>query len=77
MGIGQPDRVPPPAPRQFTIADSDHGSHAELAAAIRNCIRWHNVNTRYADVLALERKPRATLLGEAPGHLSQPRVRTA
>ena len=63
--------------RQFTIANSDHQSHAELATAIRNYIRWRNANTRDPEVLALERKPRAMIRGEARRRWGQPRARAA
>jgi transposase len=63
--------------RQFTIANSDHQSHAELATAIRNYIRWRNANTRDPEVLALERKHRAMIRGEARRRWGQPRARAA
>jgi transposase len=63
--------------RQFTIANSDHQSHAELAAAIRKYVRWRNANTRDPEVLALERKHRAMIRGEARRRWGQPRARAA
>jgi transposase len=63
--------------RQFTIANSDHQSHGELATAIRNYIRWRNANTRDPEVLALERKHRAMIRGEARRRWGQPRGRAA
>jgi len=63
--------------RQFTIANSDHRSHAELATAIHNYIRWRNANTRDPEVLALERKHRAMIRGEARRRWGQPRARAA
>ena len=63
--------------RQFTIANSDHQNHTELATAIRNYIRWRNANTRDPEVLALERKHRAMLRGEARRRWGQPRARAA
>ena len=63
--------------RQFTIANSDYQSHTELASAIRKYIRWRKANTRDPEVLALERKHRATLRGEAQRRWGQPRARAA
>jgi transposase len=63
--------------RQFTIANSGYQSHTELASAIRKYIRWRNANTRDPEVLALERKHRATLRGEAQRRWGQPRARAA
>jgi len=63
--------------RQFTIANSDFQDHTELATAIRNYIRWRNANTRDPEVLALERKHRAMLRGEARRRWGQPRARAA
>jgi hypothetical protein len=63
--------------RQFTIANSDHRSHTELATAIRSYLRWRNVNTRDPEVLALEAKHRAMLGGEARRRWSHPKPRAA
>jgi transposase len=63
--------------RQFTIANSDYRSHFELAKAIRDYIRWRNANTTDPELLALERKHRAMLRGEARRRWGQPRARAA
>ena len=63
--------------REFTIANSDHRNHAELAQAIRAYIRWRNAHTRDPEILALERKHRARLRGEAQRRWGQPRSRAA
>lgn len=63
--------------REFTIANSDHQSHAELAKAIRAYIRWRNAHTRDPEILALERKHRARLRGEAQRRWGRPRSRAA
>jgi transposase len=63
--------------RQFTIANSDYQSHTELASGLRKYIRWRNANTQDPDVLALERKHRAMLRGEAQRRWGQPRARAA
>lgn len=63
--------------REFTIANSDHQSHTELAQAIRDYIRWRNANTRDPQLPARERKHRATLCGEARRRWGQPRPRAA
>src|ERR1019366_9377541 len=39
--------------REFSIANSDHQSHAELARAIRAYIRWRNAHTTDPEILAL------------------------
>src|SRR5208283_88988 len=63
--------------RQFTIANSDHQSHAEMAKAIRAYIRWRNAHTTDPEVLALERKHRARMRGEAQRRWGQPKARAA
>jgi transposase len=63
--------------RQFTIANSDYADHAELAKAIRDYIRWRNAHTRDPQILALERKHRAMLRGEAQRPWGHPRSRAA
>ena len=63
--------------REFTIANSDHQSHAELAKAIRAYIRWRNAHTTDPEILALERKHRAMMRGEAQRRWGQPRARAA
>ena len=63
--------------RQFTIANSDYADHAELAKAIRDYIRWRNANTTHQEILALERKHRVKLRGEAQRRWGQPRARAA
>ncbi len=63
--------------REFSIANSDHQSHAELAKAIRDYIRWRNAHTTDPEILALERKHRAALRGEAQRRWGQPRARAA
>jgi len=63
--------------RQFTIANSDHVNHVALADAIRRYIRWRNANTTDPELLALERKHRARLRGEAQRRWGTPRARAA
>jgi hypothetical protein len=48
-----------------------------LAKAIRDYIRWRNANTTDPELLALERKHRAMLRGEARRRWGQPRARAA
>ena len=59
--------------REFSIANSDHQSHAELAQAIRAYIRWRNAHTTDPEILALERKHRAMMRGEASGAGANPK----
>jgi hypothetical protein len=63
--------------RQFTIANSDHLNHVALAGAIRRYVRWRNANTTDPELLALERKHRAKLRGEAQRRWGMPRARAA
>jgi transposase len=63
--------------REFAIANSDYRNHVALAAAIRNYIRWRNANTTDPELLALERKHRVMLRGDAQRRWGQPRPRAA
>lgn len=63
--------------RQFVIANSDYSDHAALGRAIRGYLRWRNSHTRDPELLALERKHRAELRGEAQRRWGQPRARAA
>ena len=63
--------------REFAIANSDHQSHAEMARAIRAYIRWRNAHTSDPEILALERKHRARMRGEAQRRWGQPKARAA
>jgi transposase len=63
--------------RQFVIANSDHADHPALARAIRSYLRWRNAHTRDPELLALERKHRARLRGEAQRRWGQPRPQAA
>jgi transposase len=63
--------------REFSIANSDHQSHAELARAIRTYIRWRNAHTTDPEILTLERKHRAMMRGEAQRRWGQPKARAA
>jgi transposase len=59
--------------RQFTIANSDYSDHRALAAAMRAYLRWRNAHTKDPELLALERKRRAEIRGEAQRRWGQPR----
>ena len=48
-----------------------------LAKAIRDYIRWRNAHTTDPEILALERKHRAMMRGEAQRRWGQPRARAA
>ena len=63
--------------RQFVIANSDHPDHRALGQALRSYLRWRNANTRDPQILALERKHRAELRGEAQRRWGQHRTRAA
>jgi transposase len=63
--------------RQFVIANSDYPDHRALGHAIRSYLRWRNAHTRDPELLALERKHRARLRGEAHRRWGQPRSRAA
>ena len=59
--------------RQFTIANSDYPDHRALATAIRAYLRWRNTHTKDPELLALERKHRAEIRGEAQRRWGHPR----
>ena len=63
--------------RQFTIANSDYPDHRALAKAIRAYLRWRNAHTKDPELLALERKRRAQIRGEAQRRWGQPKRRAA
>jgi transposase len=63
--------------REFSINNSDHQSHAVMAKAIRDYIRWRNAHTKDPEVLALERKHRAMIRGEGRRRWGQPKARAA
>jgi hypothetical protein len=63
--------------REFTINNSDYPDHAGLATAIRTYLRWRNANTADPEILALERKHRAEIRGEAQRRWGQPKRRAA
>jgi transposase len=63
--------------RQFVIANSDYADHRALGHAIRSYLRWRNAHTRDPELLALERKHRARLRGEAQRPWGHPRARAA
>lgn len=62
--------------REFVIANSDHRDHPALTRAIRRYLTWRNANTRDPELLALERKRRAEIRGEARRRWGHPK-RTA
>ena len=51
--------------REFTIANSDYPDHPALTRALRRYLRWRNAHTKDPELLALERKRRAEIRGEA------------
>ena len=59
--------------REFTINNSDYPDHHSLAKAIRDYVRWRNANTADPEILALERKHRAEIRGEAQRRWGQPK----
>jgi transposase len=63
--------------RQFVIANSDHPDHPALTRALRNYLAWRNAHTRDPELLALERKARAEIRGEAQRRWGQPKRRAA
>jgi len=63
--------------RQFAIANSDYPDHRALAKAIRSYLRWRNTHTKDPELLALERKRRAEVRGEAQRRWGQPKRRAA
>jgi transposase len=63
--------------RQFVIANSDYLDHRALSAALRSYLLWRNANTRDPELLALERKHRAQMRGEAQRRWGTPASRAA
>jgi len=63
--------------RQFVLANSDYEHHPALTKALRAHLVWRNASTRDPEVLALERKARAVIRGEAQRRWGQPRRRAA
>ncbi|MCU1492865.1 MAG: Integrase catalytic region [Acidimicrobiaceae bacterium] len=63
--------------REFTINNSDYPDHRALAKAVRSYVRWRNANTTDPEILALERKHRAAIRGEAQRRWGQPKRRAA
>jgi len=63
--------------REFTIANSDYVDHPALTRAIRAYLSWRNANTADPELLALERKRRAEIRGEAQRRWGQPKRRAA
>ena len=53
--------------RMFTMANSDHPSHAALARRLHAHLRWRNVNARDPRVLDAQRRERARVRSEK-GH---------
>ena len=62
--------------REFVIANSDYRDHPALTKGIRRYLNWRNANTRDPELLALERKRRAEIRGEARRRWGHPK-RTA
>jgi transposase len=63
--------------REFTVANSDYRDHPALSRAIRGYLRWRNAHTKDPEVLALERKRRAEIRGQAQRRWGQPKHRAA
>jgi transposase len=63
--------------REFTLNNSDYPDHPELNKAIRKYLRWRNANTTDPEILALERKHRAVIRGDAQRRWGQPKRRAA
>jgi transposase len=63
--------------REFTINNSDYPDHTALANVIRDYVRWRNANTADPEILALERKHRAEIRGEAQRRWGRPKRRAA
>lgn len=63
--------------RGFVLNNSDYPDHRSLARAIHAYLRWRNANTRDPEILALERKQRALLRGEARRRWGEPKRRAA
>ena len=69
--LGRPDRGAVRAPRTFTMANSDHLSHAALARRLHAYLRWRNANANASDprVLDAQRRERARAHSEKGHHM--------
>ena len=63
--------------REFTIANSDYQTTPSSPRRSATTSRWRNANTTDPEILALERKHRAKIRGEAQRRWGQPRARAA
>jgi transposase len=59
--------------REFVIANSDYPDHPSLTKALRAYLSWRNAHTKDPELLALERKRRAEIRGEAQRRWGQPK----
>ncbi len=77
LGPGRPIEAHFGPLREFAINNSDYPDHHELTKAIRAYVRWRNANTADPEILALERKHRAEIRGEAQRRWGQPKRHAA
>ena len=63
--------------RTFTMANSDHPSHAALARRLHAYLRWRNANARDPRVLDAQRRERARAHSEKGHRWGRPRPRAA
>ncbi len=63
--------------REFVLNNSDHRNHTVLTRRIHAYLRWRNEHRRDPEVLALERKRRATIRAERQRRWGRPAPRAA
>ena len=63
--------------RTFTMANSDHPSHAALARRLHAYLRWRNANVRDPRVLDAQRRERARVRSEKGHRWGRPQPRAA
>ena len=63
--------------RTFTMANSDHPSHAALARRLHAYLRWRNANARDPRVLDAQRRERARVRSEKGHRWGRPQPRAA
>jgi hypothetical protein len=75
--MGQPDRGPVRALRNFVMGGGNHPNHTVLARNLQDYLRWRNTHARHPDVLAAQRRERAEVRSERQQRWGRPRPKAA
>jgi hypothetical protein len=54
------------------LGDSNYPNHTVLARKLQGYLRWRNVNARHPDVLAAQRRERASVCSERQRQWGRP-----